>query len=113
MTILDDTHCKHIDKNRQVHMQPLVPMSAIIMTPWTTLVREGAYGNWSDKTIATWRKLFLLNFYKDDTKMLIATELGVAEDLGTILQSMEEHLDEFEDHLCEKTGKVYISWKKL
>ena len=80
-------------------------MSDIIMTPWTTLVREGAYGNWSDKTIATWRKLFLLNFYKEDTKMLIAKELGVAEDLGTILQSMEEHLDEFEDHLCEKKNK--------
>lgn len=45
--------------------------------------------------------------------MLIATELGVAEDLGTILQSMEEHLDEFEDHLCEKTGKVYISRKNF
>ena len=45
--------------------------------------------------------------------MLIATELGVAEEWGTILQSMEEHLDEFEDHLCEKTGKVYTSWKNF
>ena len=44
--------------------------------------------------------------------MLIAAELGMAEEWGTI-QSMEEHPDEFEDHPCKKTGKVYTSWKLL
>lgn len=115
LTVPDDTPGTPLDVSRQVNMRPLVHLSADYNTPRATLIREGANGNWPDEMIVTWSKLLLMDFYKDETKMLIAKELGLTEEWGGMLEYMNNNpsAEESEGYVCEETGKVYTAWKNF